>query len=485
MSFFWVLVRLLVVSSALIGVNAAPFRSAKGELLDKRFTTSSVGTCSGGLWYIADAGVSYNSRFSVDFTASSSLPSELIISDNTIGQGVNPYARQFLPGNVIPVPGSYLEMIVPGGQATTTSYAATSTQTPTIESAQMVTGAKDILYASVRTVAQLSPVAGTVAGFFFYSNDTQEVDIEIRTFETNEIWYTNQQTVVYGPNGPLNTWYAPTSYNMSGPSDMTSAFHEYRYDWTAAGVNYYLDGVLQMSITTNVPSIPGQLMWNNWANGDAWTLGPPIDNNILLIQSIDAYFNHTVVTPTACSLGHKHISQAHRHLNDNHFDISQLDQLHDNFEANYNVDEYDFDEYDFDEYDFDEYIGDTNIDQRNLKYQNYDFVFHPRFDLKPCTYYDIYFFADGYTDFDNLEHYHHHHHLIFYHQHRGECYSNVDLLLALASAWDDFTAHQQPFGGSVIGEEPERPWEGVLNLHFDAKTGHDFMKRNDYEKALR
>jgi hypothetical protein len=124
-----------------------------------------------------------------------------------------------------------------------------------------------------------------------YMNDTQETDIEIRTGDPTHVHFTNQQT---------HPSIGETTYAVPAPDDMTSAFHEYRYDWLPTGTNFYIDGVLIMSINRNVPSTAGWLMWNSWSNGFAWTFGPPAQDNILLIRSVEAYFNRTSVDTSNC-----------------------------------------------------------------------------------------------------------------------------------------------------------------------------------------
>jgi hypothetical protein len=124
-----------------------------------------------------------------------------------------------------------------------------------------------------------------------YMNDTQETDIEIRTGDPTHIHFTNQQT---------HPSIGETTYAVPAPDTMTSAFHEYRYDWLSTGTNFYIDGVFIMTINRNVPSTAGRLMWNSWSNGWAWTFGPPAQENILLIRSVEAYFNRTSVDTSNC-----------------------------------------------------------------------------------------------------------------------------------------------------------------------------------------
>ena len=66
--------------------------------------------------------------------------------------------------------------------------------------------------------------------------------------------YTNQPV-----NGGKSTYTAGTA-----PADATSAVHEYRLDWDQDSTKFYVDGVLQQTMTTNVPSKAGYWIWNNW-----------------------------------------------------------------------------------------------------------------------------------------------------------------------------------------------------------------------------
>lgn len=161
---FWDVVRLMVLSSALIGVDGVPLPSDKGELVERGYTASNSGTCTGGLWNVADAGVSFNTHFSIDFTTATTgfTQTPLIVAVNAIGKGANPYGRTFTQANTQIVTGVGLEMTVPGGQIDTTFL--DDNGDPSITSSQVQTQYNDVLYCSVRTVAKLSPVAGTVHG---------------------------------------------------------------------------------------------------------------------------------------------------------------------------------------------------------------------------------------------------------------------------------------------------------------------------------
>lgn len=213
--------------------------------------------------------------------------------------GYNPYAHNFTTSTV-QVTSPYLSLLVPGGQHSS----------PYI-SAQIETTVTNILYASVRTTALFSSVAGTCHGLFFYKNDNQEIDIE---YLTNRSAISNSFSSL--PNqGGASTWTnkqksrLPLHYTLQATTPGTlesTAFgvgavnpaneeHEYRIDWTAGKVQFFLDGELQQTFTgNNVPTMPGSWLWNNWSNGDpGWSSGPPIQDNVLRIRSIEMYYNTT------------------------------------------------------------------------------------------------------------------------------------------------------------------------------------------------
>ena len=224
-------------------------------------------------WNIPNAGI-FTHSLMVDFTKLSDFPSTgLKTSTVNIAAGSSPFSQQYVPANVAVADGS-LQLKVPGGQ----------TSSP-IQGAQIVASDQDILYGSVRTTAQASSVAGTVHGFFYYGSDTNEADIEILTSNLGTgPHYTNQP---HTPGSPSTTSSKPLAF------DATSGFHEYRLDWLPGRTVFYVDGVQQSQLESNVPSTPGAWVWNNWSNGGAWGNGPPRADNVLKISKIEMYYNRT------------------------------------------------------------------------------------------------------------------------------------------------------------------------------------------------
>ncbi|KAG9253798.1 concanavalin A-like lectin/glucanase domain-containing protein [Emericellopsis atlantica] len=154
---------------------------------------------------------------------------------------------------------------------------------------EVVTSVKNIKYASVRTVAILTDTYGTCNGMFFYQSNTQETDIEwlsdpnnLSNQGTRKLWLTNQDT-----NGDGKTYLA-----IDPPANPTTTEHEYRIDWTEGRVAWFVDGEQVWETNKDVPSVPGPWIWNNWSNGDiGWSAGPPTQDAVFKVRSIDMYYN--------------------------------------------------------------------------------------------------------------------------------------------------------------------------------------------------
>ena len=249
-------------------------------------------TLQGCSWNVAGVG-SFQNTASYTFTGNS-LPDGLSASDYPVddaagGSGV-PYSHQFDPSNVAVSDGT-LTLTVPGGQNPGSGGY--------IKCAEVTTDIGNIKYASTRVMAWFSGVEGTCQSHFFYKNDQQEIDIEWLSDPCSQ---SNN-----GPDDPIPFWYTnqaliagdePTHQNIVPPLNPTGGWHEYRIDWTPAYTAFYIDGVRQgKKQTTNVPTVGGTWVFNNWANGDpGWTVGPPIEDSIFKIQSITMYYNTTSTT---------------------------------------------------------------------------------------------------------------------------------------------------------------------------------------------
>ncbi len=153
---------------------------------------------------------------------------------------------------------------------------------------QIRTTRRDILYGSFRaslSVVDESP--GSVAGYFFYANDTQEIDIEVQS-------KMNDQTVHFGNQPSQNSdVYLPNS-------GVTSQMHDYRFDWVTNKTTFYIDGVPSADFTEDVPIVNGTISLNMWGNGGSFS-GPeaPTTDNTMFIFKIALYFNTSSATDSA------------------------------------------------------------------------------------------------------------------------------------------------------------------------------------------
>ena len=192
---------------------------------------------------MVDGAGSFTHSQTFDFSALASFPTnDLVISTYPIGS--SPYTQLYTTSNVA-VTSESLQLKVPGGQ----------TASP-ILGAEISTHDDDILYGSVRTILKASTVPGTCHGAFFYKDDNHEVDIEVITGDTwKGVHYTNQRA---------NADAEASTVRMALPSDATTGYQEYRVDWLPGQTNFYLNGQLQKTLKSNVPSIPGSWLWNNW-----------------------------------------------------------------------------------------------------------------------------------------------------------------------------------------------------------------------------
>ena len=169
---------------------------------------------------------------------------------------------------------------VSDGKLQLTCSAYNASQGGNIRSGQIRTTRDDILRGSFRaSYSVASGSAGSVAGFFFYANDTQEIDIEIQSKMSNE-------TVHIG-NQPTQS----TDVLLPTNGAVTEV-HDYRFDWLAGQTNFYLDSVPAGSFSEDVPVVNGRIDLNMWGNGGTFS-GPatPTTDNVMSISKIALYFN--------------------------------------------------------------------------------------------------------------------------------------------------------------------------------------------------
>ncbi|KAK3692663.1 concanavalin A-like lectin/glucanase domain-containing protein [Podospora appendiculata] len=167
----------------------------------------------------------------------------------------------------------------------------------------MVSGAEvdssrlDLSYGTFRALMKMSSVPGTCAAFFWYFNDTQEIDMEFlsKDFDAANGSYPvnlvlqSREAAEAGYNA-VQTGNFVKAYLPFNPA---ADFHEYRIDYVPGQVFFYADGVLLAGMNGSaVPSSSGHLILQHWSNGNAlWSGGPPAQDAVLTVGYVKGYFN--------------------------------------------------------------------------------------------------------------------------------------------------------------------------------------------------
>ncbi|KAL8692234.1 MAG: hypothetical protein Q9224_004002, partial [Gallowayella concinna] len=160
---------------------------------------------------------------------------------------------------------------------------------------EMGTNRTDMLFGSFRAAIKLTGQKGTCGAFFWYLNDTQEIDMEFLSSQFNET--SNPVNLVLQSQASVDAGFDAGDTNAFQshqlPFDPSEAFNEYRFDWFSDRVDFYANGVFLKSMTGDgVPQDPGHLMLSQWSNGDPnWSGGPPTKDAIMTVSYVKGYFN--------------------------------------------------------------------------------------------------------------------------------------------------------------------------------------------------
>ncbi|ORZ21521.1 concanavalin A-like lectin/glucanase domain-containing protein [Absidia repens] len=148
---------------------------------------------------------------------------------------------------------------------------------------------QDILYGSFRSLMRLTSSSGTVQSMYFF-HPGGEIDIEILGAVTPPQSYFAIHPGLQEPNGRAS---ALTHDNHHLGFDPSSGFHEYRFDWYPDRAEFYIDGHLAQTLTTNIPQTPGRFMFSHWSDGNPkFSHGPPANDASMEIKSIVALSIH-------------------------------------------------------------------------------------------------------------------------------------------------------------------------------------------------
>ena len=113
-----------------------------------------------------------------------------------------------------------------------------------------------------------SSVSGSVsAGFNYINNSETEIDFEFSGHLPGWLWMVNWRNTDPA-TGPFES---QETYSSAPISDITSAFHTYKFVWERKRVRFYVDNVFQTSHVHNVPTAPAHFMINHWGtNNPFW-----------------------------------------------------------------------------------------------------------------------------------------------------------------------------------------------------------------------
>ncbi|KAH9883570.1 glycoside hydrolase family 16 protein [Xylariomycetidae sp. FL2044] len=181
-----------------------------------------------------------------------------------------------------------------GGDAGLQLVVAGDVEDGMVAGAQLATTELHYHHGTFRVGMKVTDVAGTCSAFFWYQNDTQEIDIEFLssqfhrdkgTFPVNLVLQSKDETAR-----------AEDFKTVPLPFDPTADFHEYRFDFLEDRVIFYADGsVLAQMSGSGVPASAGHLLISHWSNGNpGWSAGPPDTEATTTFSYVKAYFNSSL-----------------------------------------------------------------------------------------------------------------------------------------------------------------------------------------------
>ncbi|KAH8169612.1 glycosyl hydrolases family 16 domain-containing protein [Sarocladium implicatum] len=209
------------------------------------------------------------------------------------GRGL--YGKTFLPENVVGSPRG--ESPAAAENAGLELMVASGLRDGSISGAEIDSKRLDLHWGSFRAGMKVTDVNGTCAAFFWYFNDTQEIDMEFLsrefdrengTFPVNLVVQTELSKEA-GFDASRTGLFKRVALSF----DPTAEFHEYRFDYVPGKVVFYADGEKLAEMEgKSMPSSGGHLILQHWSNGNPlWSGGPPAKDAILRVSYVKAYFN--------------------------------------------------------------------------------------------------------------------------------------------------------------------------------------------------
>jgi hypothetical protein len=115
-------------------------------------------------------------------------------------------------------------------------------------------GAGSAVSGGVSSTFLLSQTNGGGAGYV--EIDSPECEGQNPTWAEYDVWYNSDSSGNTEPGGGNFTSQGSGNDSYLTISDLVSVFHYYGFIWSAGRIDFYLDGVLQGSDTSNIPT-PG------------------------------------------------------------------------------------------------------------------------------------------------------------------------------------------------------------------------------------
>ncbi|KAI9733210.1 MAG: hypothetical protein M1818_007328 [Claussenomyces sp. TS43310] len=170
-----------------------------------------------------------------------------------------------------------------------------------VPTSQLDSTRTDLLWGSYRAAMKLTDVPGTCGAFFWYFNDSQEIDMEFLSSEFNAGINSFPVNLVMQSSKSAAQGYQNIGKNFivaNLPFDPTRGYHEYRIDFIPGNVIFYADShVLANMNTSAVPTEAGHLILEHWSNGGSgWSYGPPVTDAVLAVSYVKAYFNSSLAS---------------------------------------------------------------------------------------------------------------------------------------------------------------------------------------------
>ncbi|PGH14562.1 hypothetical protein AJ80_05882 [Polytolypa hystricis UAMH7299] len=150
----------------------------------------------------------------------------------------------------------------------------------------------DIIHGSFRIELKMEgATGGSVAGFFWYHDDQNEIDIEIlaKEFKPDSVLVHYTTHPALDESGVL-VKNATEVIPLRG-DDPASSFQAHRFDWTGEELRFYQNSRLVHANALRVPQVPGYVYMNLWADGGPWSGTPSTTDVFMSVKTIAIYHN--------------------------------------------------------------------------------------------------------------------------------------------------------------------------------------------------